>query len=461
MLQIAEKKQTLLSETLLSENQQLAIDRLYETNQTLLIANMGAGKTVILLSAIKELIQAGTIERVLIFGPLKVVSTVWQAEACKWGHTEALNIRLCTGNPTQRDKIVSDAQNDKGILLVNYDLMAWFFNRYKKKHQFDGIVFDEISKLKAGGKGFKRLRTHIESFNWRVGMTGTPVAEDFIGLYYQTYALDAGKRFGSRRDRFLMEYFYPTDYQQYNWAMKNSSAARITNKLSDLVYTVPDYRGELPALNMIKSYVKLPVKVMNMYHEFSRTQVLEINGFPPQSAENAAVLTGKLQQIASGSIYIYDTYGERKSYAMLHTVKLKRCKELVETMNGEPTIICYWFKHELELLQRQFPNAVNLDAKGAQEAWNAGQVQVLLMQPMSASHGIELQHGGHNMIIMSPVWSNDITEQTIARIWRKGQTKPVNVYEIIANGTVDEMIVDRVEGKKKFDEMFTGMLGGV
>ena len=154
-----------------------------------------------------------------------------------------------------------------------------------------------------------------------------------------------------------------------------------------------------------------------------------------------------------------DEFGERLGTVDLHGSKVGACKRLVDNLKGEPVVICYWFKHELERLKLAFPEAVELNEKGAQEAWNAGEVEILLMQPMSASHGIQLQHGGRNMIFFAPIWSNDIVSQTIARLWRKGQKQAVRVWELVAAGTVDEMIVDRVKGKEKFDALFSKLLG--
>ena len=172
-----------------------------------------------------------------------------------------------------------------------------------------------------------------------------------------------------------------------------------------------------------------------------------------QTAENAAVLSGKLEQIASGQLYCRDEYDEYVGLLDIHTTKIDTCIDLVGVINRH-VIICYWYKHELDRLKKAFPDAVNLNDDGAMARWNAGNVEILLLQPMSASHGIQLEQGGADMIYLKPVWSNDIREQCDARIWRKGQTSPVNIYEIVTGGTVDEMIVDRVNGKKQFDKMF-------
>lgn len=460
MLSTANKMPTLLSSDLLTENQQNAIDRLYDHDQTMLIAGMGSGKTIISLTAIQALIADGVVERVLVFAPLKVCQEVWRQEALKWEHTQGVNVTFCTGSPDQRLKVIGDMQSCKGVMLLNFENMQWFFSQFKKDHGFDGMLIDELSKLKGGGKGFKKMRNHIDSFNWVVGMTGTPAAEDFEGLFYQVYAMDKGERFGGRKDLFMRTYFSPMDYNEYAWELLPDGAERITAKLADLVYTVPDYRHELPALTMKKRLVELSLSAETLYKNFEKSMVLEVDGYFPQTADNMAVMSGKLQQLAGGALYMEDEFGERVDTLYFHDSKIREAKRLVDeiTSEGKPVILTYWYKHELERLEEAFPDAVNLNEPGANNSWNAGKIKILLVQPLSCSHGLQLQFGGSQLIFFSPIWSNDIVEQMIARIWRKGQIDPVTVWEILAIDTIDEIIIDRVEGKKKFGEMFTSLL---
>lgn len=444
----------MLSMNLLTTAQLDAIDRLYEFDETFVVAKMGGGKTIVTLTAIKELIDDGVLDRIVVFAPVKVVKTVWQQEAQRWEHTQGLNVVQCVGTPEQRKKIVSKMQKEKGVLLVSLPNMGWFFGEYKKDHAFDGLVIDELSKMKDGGKNFKKMRPHLKSFNWRVGLTGTPVAENFIGIFYQTFCLDCGARFGGSKQKFLDQYF-DMDWNGYDYYIKQGAAEKILVKLHGLVYTVPDYRSELPDITR-KNLVFDMGELIEEYKWLEQHHVLELGGYD-QVADNAAVLSGKLQQLASGAIYIDDDMGQRIGVERVHNIKLAACHKLVSKLvsEGEAVIICYWYKHELDRLREILPDAMELNEKGAQELWNAGQLDVLLMQPQSASHGLQLQHGGRCMVFFSPVWSNDITEQTEARIWRKGQTKDCLIYSLLMAGTIDELIVDRVNGKKKWDKIWS------
>lgn len=453
MLSTSQRKPTKLSQDLLDDHQHLAIDRLYDFDQTMLVAGMGAGKTIIALTAIQELIADGVLNRVVVFAPLKVCQEQWRQERDLWDHTQWLHIVLCTGTPDQREKIVNDMRTRKGILLVNFENMVWYFDTFKKDIDFDGLLIDELSKLKGGGKGFKKMRNCLHTFKWHVGMTGTPVSEDFEGLFYQVYTLDKGERLGKNKTKFLEKYFSP-DYNGYDWTLMPDGAERIVTALAGLVYTVPDYRHELPPLNKYIEPAVIEGRAADLYASFETSGVLEIEGHVPQVADNPAVLSGKLQQLASGAIYMEDEWKERVGVHHIHGEKTKACVRLVKELKGEPVIICYWYQHELERLEGQFPNAVNLNDKDAMAQWNSGNIEILLVQPLSCSHGIQLQYGGRNIIFYCLLWSNDLVSQMIARVWRRGQVNAVNVWEIVTVGTVDELIIDRVDGKKKFDTLF-------
>jgi superfamily II DNA or RNA helicase len=222
MLPTKQETSTLLSPDLLNENQELCLSRLFEHDSTLVVAEMGFGKTVVTLTAIKELIEEGVVGRVLVIAPLKVCKTVWKQEAARWSHLNDLNIALAVGTPSER---VNAIDSNAEIVLMNYDNLSWFCDFYNNSHGFNGIVFDEISKLKnSSGTGFKKLRHRLKSFVWRAGLSGTPVSEDFEGLYAITMMLDSGARLGTRKDLFMIKYFFVhMNQESYNIYIHNKS----------------------------------------------------------------------------------------------------------------------------------------------------------------------------------------------------------------------------------------------
>lgn len=445
------------SPDILTPDQEDAIDRLYGFNSTFLIARMGAGKTVIALSAIEELLRGGFLKHVLIIAPLKVCNTVWKQEAASWGHLKHLDIGICTGSEADRANVLLEQHS---ITVINFENVVWLFEMFgasKQGHFFDGLLVDELSRLKAsGGRVFKKLRRRLDDFTWRVGMTGTPVSEDWIGLFGQMLIVDGGRALGTRRDRFLNAYFYPTDYKQYNWELREGSAAVLTHLIADAVHTMPDYTHTLPPLNEYDYVIELPDSARGVYKNMCKNMIVKLEN-AEVVAENAAVLSGKLLQLASGFLYVEDRPSVR-----IHDEKIKAVKAL---LTDSPTIVCYWFKDELARLRKAFPDAEVLGGGVSKketdrivDAWTRGDVKVLLLHPRSAGHGLNLAAGGHRMIWTGPVWSRDLSEQTAARLWRRGQRHAVDVTTIIVKDTIDELVVERLNDKGGYHRLLMAHL---
>lgn len=437
-----------LSPDLLDENQQKAITAMYEGNR-FIVAKPGAGKTVIAATAITELLQDSTLKRVLIVTTPKIANTVWVQEFNKWQHTRHVKAVAATGEPEQRaTTIKSDAQ----VVIITFNVLPWMKENNFFKH-FDGLLIDETTKLKAtGGAQFKALRSALKHFSWRCGLTGTPVSEDFEALFAQVMLIDCGQALGRNKQSFLIKHFFPTDFKQYNWQLKPGEDKAILEKIAGVVHVVPDYRGGLPPIEYKEIKISPPAELQAYYTKMKNDMVTT-----DAVSQTAAVLIGKLQQIASG--FIYDFAGVAKR---LSDYRVKALKELLKTLQGETVLIAYWFIEDLALLQQDLPEAVVFDNSRLSEQvskWNSGQIQTLLIHPRSAGHGLQLEQGGRNIIWFTPYWSRDLWEQLNARLWRKGQTQTVRVYSLIAAGTIDEIITQRVEDKSEFEKIFSKHLG--
>jgi hypothetical protein len=401
---------------------------------------MGGGKTVCALTAAAELLKERAINRLLVIAPLKVCREVWASEYSKWEHLQHLDVGVAVGAEAVRKGVIEQGHQ---ITVINFENLKWLFKHYGKTHTFDALLVDELSKLKvAGGVGFKALRPHLKKFNWRVGMSATPVSEDWLGLYGQMMVVDGGAALGTRMDKYKERFFFPTDFQQYNWALRDGAAEEITALIRDTVYTVPDYRDELPDINYVTLNVCLPEQARDIYNtmrdDFCAGDI---------EAGNAAVLSGKLQQISAGFLYRDDS-----GAIDLHTAKLDALGGWVG--QGAPVVVAYSFIWEREQVLARYPYAVTLDEPAAVERWNRGEIDILLMHPKSGGHGLNLAQGGSVLVWLSPVWSRDLYVQTNARLWRRGQTNPVTIVEIVASDTVDEAIQERVEGKGAFHKLF-------
>ncbi len=433
---------TLLNFSNITFEQQAAISRLFEYDNTLLIASKGFGKCVVAQTAAQEMLAEGLVQRVLVVAPPKVVRLTWMTEHTHWDHLGPVTVLV--GTPAQRQK---QLLGGGAICVVSAELLPWLVKEPGFK-SFDGLIIDEVSRFKAvGGKSFKALRPKVGQFAWRVGLSATPVAEAGEHIYGQALLLDGGGALGRNKDRFLRTYFM-SDYMGYDWELQPGGAERLARALGDLVYLAEstEYEDSLPPLHEERVPVAMPDEAWSVYEELAQTMVLEAEDI---EAVNEAVLAGKLMQVAAGFVYGRDAVA-----TVIHGEKFAALERLRRKLN-EPLVVVYQFVHELLELRQRYPEAVVLadDAEAAQAAWNAGEADMLLVHPRSAGHGLNLQGGGRYMVQLSPIWSADLHDQVVGRIWRRGQAHAVTRYVLVSTGTVDERILDKLAGKQS-DEKF-------
>lgn len=442
----------MLKYSMLKEDQLDLVDRMYEHDVTLVYATMGSGKTVCALTAAKELLDAKVIKRVLVVAPLKPAKEVWATEHNEWEHLDCLNIALALGNADKRRVAINGTAE---IVVINLENLAWFCDEYKGKHSFDALILDELSKFKDNGsKVVKKLRWRTNEFKWRLGLTGSPVHENYTGLFSQLLVLDGGETFGTSKDKFLKKYFYPTDYECRNWEVREDMREALIGAMKKVWYTMPDYTHELPPVEEKVSRFHMLGETEKMYKAFKRDSVLEVNG-EVIVADNAAVLSGKLEQVTSGFVY------DGEFVEDLEDSRRRRHFAGLRKKIGKNCLVFYTFEEEkqqiMEMLDGDFitmatPNAVSL--------WNSGKVNNFLLHPKSASHGLNLAKGGHNIICYTPIWSNDMFKQLIARLWRRGQKEKVVAWVIVCENSIDELKIDRVDDKQEHDRLLNKYLKG-
>lgn len=444
------KPTNLLPLSAMTSEQQRTVDRLYDYDHTLLIAKMGAGKTVCTLTAIKELFTENVLDRVLVIAPLKVCDNVWAYEHLKWVHLEHLTVAVATGDVNKRRAAV---ECESQVLVLNLENVAWFFDQYRDDHRCNGLIVDELSKFKnVGGVGFKKLRRRLHVFTWRCGMTGTPVSEDWTGLYGQMMVVDGGERLGTNQQSFLDRFFYPTDYSRRNWVPRAGCDRELVEAIRGIVYTMPDYRAELPPITYVTETVTMSQSATDIYRTLKKDMLVKIDA-GQIVASNEAVLTGKLAQAASG--FLYDT--ESEAVEVIHHAKLDRVHEIIASYDS-PVLLAYWFNYDRDILQASLDCPIyggsksKAKTKALEDEWNTGRHKVMMIHPRSGGHGLNIQEGGCVVVWYGPQWSRDLWEQLNARLWRKGQKKPVTVVVIETEGTIDQLISARVEGKGAFDK---------
>ena len=413
--------------------------------RAMVLAPVGAGKTAITLTAMQE----SPVRRWLVLAPKRVAMSVWPAEARKWAPN--LDVAVAVGTPAQRLKAL-DAQ----VVVINYDNLQWLA---AQELDFDGIVFDELTRLKnPSGARFKALLKVIEPMKVRWGLTGSFTSNGLEDVFGQCKIVDQSL-LGRSKGAFLQTYFVLMNAEYGEWAPRPKALQSVMERIKPATYLLEpgEYADKLPPCHTVELRCDMD---MTEYKIMKKTFVARF-GDTQIEAVNAAVVTGKLQQMASGFIYHTDTvasprpgkFDTTQTAIWLGYHKFEILDDLLEENQRANTIIAYAYKEELAELKRRYPHAVTLDDKDAIERWNAGKVELLLVHPKSAGHGLNLQHGGCRMVFLSLPWSLELFEQTVGRVHRSGQKHDVWVYVLLTNNTVDEKIWAALHDKRAVSDI--------
>ena len=414
-----------------------------------LFLGLGAGKTVSTLTAIADLYDDfdPTCEKVLIIAPLRVANSVWHNELKMWEHTKHMDYSICTGALKNR---LAALEKDSFITIINRENIPWLVKHYGSKFPYNFVVIDESSSFKNGtSKRFRALKSVMKKVDRCVLLTATPSPNSYMDLWAQIYLIDGGGRLGWTLTAFRSSYF-DSDYMGYNYTLKHGAMKEIQDKIKDLVMSakyedLPDY---------VSSVITSPLsgKLLKQYLTFQKDAILAI-GDEELNAVNAAVLTGKLLQFCSGSVY-----DEHKKVLPFHDLKLDMLDEVLEFNPDENMLVAYNYKHELERLQKKYPHGEVLDKEGRNiERWNNGEIKLLFVHPASAGHGIQLQHGGHILVWFGFTWSLEFYQQLIGRIHRQGQKKHVRVIHL-AVGEIEERLMRTLASKDVSQELLLDAL---
>lgn len=430
--------------------QQRAVEWLVTRPEGALFLPPGMGKTSCSLEAFLTLRKMGYAKRMLVLAPLKVCETTWQAEPQKWLQFQGLKVGFAHGE--EKHLTLMDPYYD--IVLLNYEGIEWATD-YIKSNTFDILLCDELTKLKNHkAKRFGYLKDKLQYFRFRWGLTGTPAANGLLDLFGQVFILDRGRRLSRFITHFRAKYFHQKPMDDYNWYITPEKSKLLTSQLEDLaMYMDPKDYLDMPELLHVPLLVKLPRDIQDKYEELE-DQFITLFESGAVTAANAGVLTSKLRQFTGGSIYsVYPEWIE------VHDAKINKLVELVDELAGEPLMVAYQFDHELQRLQKRFPNSLALRGgmtgtavKKVVDDWNSGQIPVLFVQPTSASHGLNLQFGGSAICWFTATYNFEEYQQLIARIYRQGQTKMVRNYIIAAENTIDQRVAKILVAKDLVQE---------
>lgn len=434
--------------------QNRVITHLYEHDVAQLVIGMGGGKTVCSLTAIRELIDDGVIRCGLVIAPKRVAQLVWTAEPKEWEHLKDTKIVHVTGKEADRLRLLNEPAD---VYTVGFDHVPWLMDHLKKlpeNHKlFDLLCIDELSRLKGySGKWGRRIMGIARRWGIRWGLTGTPRPNGYLDQYKPLAILSGGALWGTTNfTKWRMKHFYPTDFQQHNWQIRDEHEPKIIRKIASITVTIDDAdMPDLPPITPIIHWIDLPPDVRQVYDAMERHMVAKYGDDPAVLAVNAGVATGKLSQIAQGFMY----EGVDRNVVELHNEKLVMARDLVDALDGQPAIVVYDFIEDLDRLHGAWPmmpwfgdGTSDREAARYEQQWNRGELELLGMHPASAAHGLNMQFGGRQMIMYGMPWSAELYDQIIKRIHRPGQIGHCFVHHILARNTVDEIKYARVHDK--------------
>lgn len=480
--------------------QQDAIDYIYNHDHSLALMPVGAGKTVVTMTALQELMEDGVIERPLVFAPLRVASLVWPYEGEEWEHLNGLPIVSWGGEPSgwpdslwklsrilwgQRtnaesrlpgivdtierrkleDKLAAVTSEERKvnkeirratppacIHVTSYENILWYCELYEPgKSPFDALVFDELGKLKnPKSPRYKAIRKHTAQTKMTIGLNATPAPEGFFDLFAQVQIVDGPRLWGKSVYTWRQQHFYPTDYNQFNWRLQPWAKDKLLKDLNTIAFKVDEKDlsyTETMTHNQI--LVDMPAKARELYKEMEKHMAVEIENVGDIVALSAAAGAMKLRQLTNG--FIYDEDGKAH---IVHEEKWHALSDLIDAMQGEPLLISYEFTEDLEAIRRIWKNVPYLGqglsstkAKETVDRWNKRELPVLALHRLSAGHGVNLQHGGSHVAWPVLPWSLEGYQQLNGRVNRQGQTRKCYGHHIAVRDSTDQRVSDALIAK--------------
>ena len=423
-----------------------------------LFLDMGLGKTVVTLTELKRLIwEDFSVYKALVIAPIRVAEDTWTRESAKWDHLQGLRVSRVLGTARQRIKAL-EAEAD--VYVINRENVTWLVEYLGSRWDFDLVVLDELSSFKSSSsKRWKSLRKVIKRASYVIGLTGTPAPNGYIDLWPQLYLIDGGERLGKTLTEFRRRYFHPgrgKGHVVYEWIINAGAKEEIDTRLSDICLSMSkDDWLQMPDLIFNDVLVRMDSKARKLYEEFEREKVLPLlEGLVVEDVDaadafvagtTAASLHNKLLQMANGAVY-----DDEGGTFHIHDAKLDALDEIAESNPGQPLLVFYAYRHDMERIKGRFPEAVILNEGDTQDIisrWNAGKIPMLLCHPASAGHGLNLQQGGHIAVWFGLTWNLELYQQANARLHRQGQEHSVIIHHILCENTQDERVIKALTQK--------------
>lgn len=465
-------------ETDLHDYQREAVDWLWDRPFSALFIDTGMGKTVIIETLLDRLFMSGFRGKVLQIAPIRVATRVWVQEFKLWRHLAYFNpelLRIDDGDPRLGGRRGADATftklrlrteaiaSQRRIHVINQEAVPWLVSRFVElksngklretaRWPYPVVIFDESSRLRDHNsevfKAMRRVRHRITRLH---ELTATPASQTYMHLFSQIYLLDQGERLGKHITPFREKHFTYNPYSR-KWAIRDGADREIEEKIADICLVMRRSKDFIISVRRIE----LPAKVMKQYREFEADSVLDLPE-GPIDAINGGALSNKLLQFASGAVY-----DETKKYHVIHDEKIEELRQLSDETLDNPIMVAYWYKSSLDRLRKAFPKAAVMDREGKIETdWNKRKFKMMLVHPRGSAHGLNLQAGGHHVVLFDIFWPLELFTQLIGRLDRQGQTHTVMVHLLSASGTMDETVAVNLELLKNAEEAMFARLQAI
>ena len=428
--------------------QQYAIKHIEKNKISALFLDMGLGKTSITLTAVNELLfDSFEVRKVLVIAPLRVARNTWCDEIKKWDHLSNIKYSIVVGTEKER---ISALNKKADIYIINRENVDWLVNKSGYKFDFDMILIDELSSFKNHqSKRFKSLMKIRPKVKRIVGLTGTPSSNGLMDLFAEFKVLDLGERLGYFIGQYRNTYFKPDKTNGaivYSYKPLPNAEDSIYERISDITVSMKasEYL-KMPELVISNYKVEMSDNEKKQYDEMKKNLICEIKD-GEITVSNAGSLSNKLSQFANGAVY-----DDEQNIVEIHSRKLDALEDIIESMNGKPLLVAYWYKHDLQRIKKRFDVKEIKTGKDIAD-WNKGKIPIALIHPVSAGHGLNLQQGGSTLVWFGLTWSLELYQQTNGRLYRQGQKNTVVIQHIVTKGSIDEQILMALERKNKTQE---------
>ena len=419
-----------------------------------LILGMGLGKSVITLTAIEHLMHDSfEVRKALVIAPLRVAASTWPDEIRKWDYLSSLSFSVAVGT---RDERIAALRHNADITIINRENIPWLVEESGVPFDYDMVVIDELSSFKNHRtKRFRSLMKARPKVKRIVGLTGTPAPNGLMDLWAEFRLLDGGKRLGRFIGQYRERWFLPDKRNQmvvFSYKPKEGADDEIYSAISDITVSMKAMeRIRMPELIETEMKVSMSSNERKAYDSMKKDLVLSLPD-GAVTASNAASLSGKLMQLSSGAVYTDD-----ECFTEIHRRKLDALEDAIESMNGKPLLIAYWFRHERTRISGLLTDLgipwKEISDEASIREWNEGKLQAAIIHPASAGHGLNLQSGGSTLLWFTVPWSLELYQQTVARLWRQGQKeKTTVVIHLITEGTIDEHVLAALRRKDQTQE---------